>query len=217
MSLINFFLLEDKQKHLIISVLLLFVFLLIRKVLLKRKWFLAQLSFSIRDVIALWILKEIVDLFWFWNPELLDLFADIFWILVIFYIYFLYKEWGKLENNNKFFRYEIKLLKELKNKFITLVQRLYLYLLINYKILFYKRKVLSYIPAKTRKFLFKRSFFDFVHILKISIILSIIWLINLIILIIKIPFTAFYDAINGIIWMTKYSFDLNKSDLKSII
>lgn len=216
MSLINFFLLEDKQKHLIISVLLLFVFFLIRKILLKRKWFLVQLSFSIRDVIALWILKEIVDLFWYWNPEFLDLFADFFWIIVIFYIYFLYKEWKKLENNNKFFRYEVKLIQELNKKFIALIKRLYLFLSINYKILFYKKRILYYLPAKTRKFLFKRSFFDFVHILKYTFILSIIWIINLVILTIKIPFLAFYDSINGIVWMIKYSFDLNKSDLKNV-
>lgn len=217
MNLINFFLQTDKQRHILLSVLLFVLFFLIRIHFLKRKWFLIQLSFSLRDVFAIGILKEIVDLFWYWNPDLLDLFADFFWILIIFYLYFLYREWQKFEKNNKLFRYEIKLIQELNEKFIALIKRFYLFLNINYKILFYKKRILYYLPAKTRKFLFKRSFFDFVHILKISIILSLIWFINLIILIIKIPFTAFYDAINGIIWMTKYSFDLNKSDLKSII
>ncbi len=217
MDFFYFFLQTDKQKHLIISVILLFVFFLIRKVLLKRKWFLAQLSFSIRDVIVLWILKEIVDFFWFWNPEFLDLFADFFWILVIFYIYFLYKEWKNLEENNKFFRYEIKLITKLHKKFINLIKRLYLFLSINYKVLIYKKRILYYLPSKTRKFLFKRSLFEFVYILKYTFILSIIWFVNLLILVKKIPFLAFYDTINGIVWMIKYSFNLNKRELKNII
>jgi len=216
MYFFDFFLSTDKQKHLIISMLLLIVFFLIRKVLLHKKWFLIQLSFSLRDVFALWILKEIIDLFWLWNPELLDLFADFFWILVLFYIYFLYREWKKLEENNNFFRYEMKLINELKDKFFTLIKRLYLYLSINYKILVYKRKILYYLPSKTRKFLFKRSFFEFIHILKYTFVLSIVWLINLIILVIKIPLLAFYDAVKGIVWMIKYSFDRNKSDLKNV-
>ncbi len=216
MEFFDFFLATDKQKHLIISILLLIVFFLVRKVLLKKKWFLIQLSFSLRDVLVLSILKEIADIFGLWHPELLDLFADFFWILVLFYIYFLYREWKKLEENNKFFRYEIRLIKKLKEKFIILIKRLYLFLRINYKILVYKKRILYYLPSKTRKFLFKRSFFEFVHILKYTFLLSIIWIINLIILVIKIPFLAFYDAINGITWLIKFSFDRNKSDLKNI-
>jgi hypothetical protein len=216
MTFLNFFLATDKQKHLIISILLLFVFFLIRKILLKRKWFLIQLSFSLRDVFAIWIIKEIIDLFWFWNPEILDLFADFFWILVLFYIYFLYKEWKNLEENNNFFRYEIILILKLKEKFVILIKRLYLFLNINYKILIYKNRILYYLPSKTRKFLFKRSFFEFIHIIVYTLILSVIWFINLIILVIKIPFLAIYDAINGIVWMIKYSFVLDKNDLKNV-
>lgn len=216
MYLFDFFLATDKQKHLIISMLLLIVFFLVRKVLLHKKWFLIQLSFSLRDVFVLWILKEIVDLFWFWNPELLDIFANFFWILVIFYLYFIYREWKKLEENNKFFRYEMKLILKLKEKFNTLIKRLFLFLSINYKILVYNKRILYYLPSKTRRFLFRRSFFDFIHILIYTFVLSIVWSINLLILVIKIPFLAFYDAINGIVWMIKYSFDFKKSDLKNV-
>ncbi|MFA5917607.1 MAG: hypothetical protein WC850_05240 [Candidatus Gracilibacteria bacterium] len=216
MTLLNFFLATDKQKHLIISILLLFMFFLIRKVLLKRKGYLIQLSFSLRDVFAIGILKEIVDLFGFGHPELLDLFADFFGILVIFYIYFLYREGKNLEENNKFFRYEIGLIQKLKEKFMILIKRLSLFLSINYKILIYKKRILYYLPSKTRKFLFKRSFFEFMHIIVYTFILSIIWFINLLILVLKIPFLAIYDAINGIVWMIKYSFDLDKNDLKNV-
>jgi hypothetical protein len=215
MTFLNFFLATDKQKHLIISILLLFVFFLIRKILLKRKWFLIQLSFSLRDVFAIGILKEIVDLFWFWNPEILDLFADMLWIVVLFYVYYLYKEWKNL-NESKFIKLEIILLNKIKDKFILLINRLFLFLKIQYKIIFYKRKLLYYIPNKRRKTLLKKSFFEFIHILWYFFTFWIIWILNLIFLIIKIPLLAFYDAINGIVLMIKYSFDFKKSDLKSI-
>lgn len=216
MDFFDFFLAIDRQKHLVVSILLLFLFLFIRIILLKKKWLLIQLSFSLRDVLAIWILKEVADIFWLWHPEFLDFFADFFWILVVFYIYFLYKEWKNLEENNKFFRYEIRLVTKLKEIFIKLIKRLCLFISINYKILVYNKRILYYLPSKTRKFLFKRSLFEFVHILKYTFVLSIVWFINLIILVIKIPFLAFYDTIKGIVWMIKFSFDFKKSDLKNI-
>lgn len=216
MDFLNFFLTQDKQKHLIISVLLLVVFLLVRTTLLKRKWFLVQLSFSLRDVLAIWIIKEFVDLFWFWNPELLDLFANIFWIIILFYVYYIYREWKKLENN-KFVKLELNLLDKINHKFLVLINRLYLFLKIQYKITFYKRKLLYYIPSRSRKFLMKRLFIDFILILKYFFTFWVIWILTLIFLVIKIPFIAFFDAINSIIWMIKYSFDLNKRDLKNVI
>jgi hypothetical protein len=99
---------------------------------------------------------------------------------------------------------------------MILIKRLSLFLSINYKILIYKKRILYYLPSKTRKFLFKRSFFEFMHIIVYTFILSIIWFINLLILVLKIPFLAIYDAINGIVWMIKYSFDLDKNDLKNV-
>jgi hypothetical protein len=110
----------------------------------------------------------------------------------------------------------MKLILKLKEKFNTLIKRLFLFLSINYKILVYNKRILYYLPSKTRRFLFRRSFFDFIHILIYTFVLSIVWSINLLILVIKIPFLAFYDAINGIVWMIKYSFDFKKSDLKNV-
>ncbi len=215
MNFLEFFLQVDKQRHLIVSLVLLTLLIGIRLFILKRKWFLKQASFSLRDVLAIWILKEIVDMLWFWNPEFLDFFADSFWIIVVFYIYFIYREWKKLDNW-KFIHYELKLIYKLKNKFSILINRFILYIKIKYKILIFRKKILYYLPNKSMDYLLKKTIFDFIHILNYTFIYSLIWLFNLIILTIKIPFIAFYDAINGIIRMIKYSFDKNINDLKFI-
>lgn len=216
MNFFYFFLQTDKQKHFIISLLLFVMFILIRRYLLKRKWLLKELSFSLRDVLVIWIMKEIIDLFWFWHPELLDLFADSFWLILVFYFYYLFKEWKNAEENDRIFNLEAKLIDKLKDKSIILYKRFILYAKINYKVLFYKRKIMYYIPNKTRKFLLKRSLFEFSELLEYFFFFSIVWLINLFVLIVKIPVIAFYDAIKSIIWMIKYSFDFKKSDLKNV-
>lgn len=194
----------DKQKHIFVSLCLFFWFYLFRKYYLKEKWLFRQLAFATRDVLIVWFLKEFIDLLWFWNPDFFDFFADSMWIILPFYFYFLYKESENIKIN-KFFRYEVKVLLKLENKMVILFNRLKLYLDIKIKTIIYKRKILYYIPNRTRKFLFKKSFYDFIHILEISLEFSIIWLINLVVMVIKIPVFAFKDAISIFIKLVNFS------------
>lgn len=91
----------DKILHFFVSFVLLFVFFWIRKYFLKEEWFLRIFAFSFRDVIVVWILKEIFDSLWFWNPEFMDLVADFSWIIIPIYLFFIVKLSSQLKNSEK--------------------------------------------------------------------------------------------------------------------
>lgn len=215
MDFFYFFLQTDKSKHFLLSLALFISFFLIRKYILKRKWTLKELSFSLRDVLIVWILKEILDMFWFGNPELLDLFANSFWLILVMYVYYFYKEYKKT-TDSKLIKKEIALLEILIDKLILFFKNLYFYICLQFRIIYYKRRIIYMIPKLRRSYLLKKSYNNLIESSNYFIHFSLIWLYNLIIQTIKIPFLAFYDAINGIIWMIKYSFDYKKSDLKNV-
>lgn len=215
MSFLNFFLQTDKLKHFTLSILLFIGIFLIRKYILKRKWNLKELSFSLRDVLVIWILKEILDMFWFGNPEYLDFFADSFAMILVFYFYYFYKEYKKT-TDSKLIKKEIVILENLIDRLILFFKNLYFYICIQFRIIYYKRRIIYMIPKIKRSYLLKKSYNNLIEIWNYFLHFSLIWLYNLLIQIIKIPFLAFYDAINGIIWMIKYSFDYKKSDLKNV-
>lgn len=215
MDFFNFFLQTDKQKHFLVSLILFLSFFLVRKYILKRKWNLKELSFSLRDVLIVWILKEILDMFWFGNPEFLDFFANSFWIIFVMYVYYFYKEYKKT-TDSKLIKKEIFLLENLIDKLILFFKNLYFYICLQFRIIYYKRRIIYMIPKLRRSYLLKKSYNNLIESWNYFLHFSLIWFYNLIIQTIKIPFLAFYDAINGIIWMIKYSFDLKKSDLRNL-
>lgn len=174
MEEVNFFLETDKQIHILISFLLFSGIFTIRKIILKNKGFFRVISYSIRDVLIIWILKEFLDLLWLWTPDFWDILADSLWIIIPIYIYYLIKESKKTENTH-YFKYEKKLLNDIKKK-ISIKH-------------FYKT---------TKPF----------------IILSKIWMINLIILIFKIPFLAMVDTLEIFFKSLSYTFHKFKKMIK---
>lgn len=199
----------DKQKHFFVSLFLFIIFLLIRRYYLKEKWLFRQAAFSLRDTLIVWIFKEIIDLFWFWNPDLTDFFSDSLWVIFPIYIYFLYKE-SKNIKIHKFFRLESQIIKKLEDKTFILYKRFLLFVDVQLKIYMFKRKILYFIPSRTREFLFKKALNDFLNILWFSIQFSLIWLLNLILITIKIPFWALNDTIETFIKLLQFSFWVKK-------
>ena len=91
----------DKILHFSVSFFLIFLFFWIRKFLLKQEWFLRIIAFSFRDVLIVWITKEILDYFWLWNAEFMDFLADFGWAIIPIYLFFLIKLSSKLKNSKK--------------------------------------------------------------------------------------------------------------------
>ena len=91
----------DKILHFSISFILIFLFFWIRKFLLKQEWFFRIIAFSFRDVLIVWIVKEILDYFWLWNAEFMDFLADFGWAIIPIYLFFIIKLSSKLKNSRK--------------------------------------------------------------------------------------------------------------------
>lgn len=209
MELFSFFLEVDKQKHIVVSLLLFILIFFIRKVLLKNKGFFRVLLHTIRDVLIIWILKEFFDLLGFWEPDLWDILANSFGIIIAIYIYYLIKESKKLENTN-FFKYEKVLINDLKKKLIITWKKLYIITNIKYRQLFFKKELLLRLENKQEIYNLSQSFRDLYKIFKYFISLSCIWSINLIILLVKIPFIALFDTVEIFSRIVSYSYWLIK-------
>jgi len=91
----------DKILHFSISFILIFLFFWIRKFLLKQEWFFRIIAFSFRDVLIVWIVKEILDYLWLWNAEFMDFLADFGWAIIPIYLFFIIKLSSKLKNSRK--------------------------------------------------------------------------------------------------------------------
>ena len=105
---------KDKILHFSISFILIFIFFWIRKFLLKQEWFLRILAFSLRDVLIIWLAKEIIDFMWFWNAEFLDFVADFGGAIIPIYLFFIIKLSSQLKNSRKL-KFEEKLIIKFKN------------------------------------------------------------------------------------------------------
>jgi len=141
----------DKILHFFVSFLLIFLFFWIRKFLLKEEWFIRILAYSLRDVLIIWLAKEIIDFMWFWNSEFLDFVADFSWAIIPIYLFFVIKFSSQLKKSKK---------------------------LIYEKNLIYKFK-------KSENILYK---------IKLFIILTLIWFLNIFYLILKIPVLALKET-----------------------
>ena len=212
MEIFDFFLAIDKQKHIIVSFCLFLWIFSLRKLFLKNKGFFRVVAFTIRDVFIIGILKESYDLLGYWNPELWDILANSLGIIIPIYLYYLIKESKEIENNN-FFKYEKVLIKTLKQKLIFIWKKLMILTLIKYEQLFYKQKILLTLRNKKETDCLSKSFIDLRKILKYFIIFSVVWLLNLIILLIRVPFIAFFDTIELFFKLIKYTFSKNQKAL----
>jgi hypothetical protein len=104
----------DKILHFSISFILIFTFFWVRKFLLKQKWHLRILAFSLRDVLIIWLTKEIIDFLWFWNAEFLDFVADFWWAIIPIYLFFIIKLSSQLKKSRKL-QFEKNLITKFKN------------------------------------------------------------------------------------------------------
>lgn len=179
MIIIEFFTQEDKLLHITVSLILFIFIIILRKYFLKNEWDIRIVAFSIRDVLIIWILKELVDSLWFWNPQFWDMIANSLWIIIPIYLYYTVKESKKIEETN-FIKYEKYLINEFKKRIITQINRI---------------KLTKNQDNKVRMI----ALYEIYTISKYTTLLSLVWIINLIILIIDIPFMAFYDLIKFII------------------
>lgn len=193
MYIIEFFLKEDKQLHIWVSLLLFVSIFVIRKYILKNEGFFRIIFFTIRDVFIIWLLKELIDLLWFWDPEFWDIIADSIGIIIPIYIYYLFKQSSKVEKTN-LFKYERYLLYSIKNKINNIFFIIINLIKIKFYKLFYRKKIFLIIKEKQKQYEFKQAFTDLNKIFYYSIKLTFIWLINFIILFIQIPFLAINDT-----------------------
>lgn len=193
MELYSFIFEYDKFRHFTLSLILFVIIFCIRKYKLKNKWLLKVISYTIRDVFIIWIIKEIIDLMWFWEPNISDIVANSVWIIAPIYVYYIIRESEQIEKS-KFFIYEIEVFKELKQKIKTTYKRTNSLIKIKHKQLFYKKRIFNAIENRILTHYFKKSLIELVKIIKTTIILSLIWLINMIFLLFKIPYLALIDT-----------------------
>ena len=116
----------DKILHFSVSFLLIFIFFGIRKFLLKEEWFLRIFAYSLRDVLVIWLAKEIIDSFWFWNAEFFDFVADFSWAIIPIYLFFIIKLSRDLKKSKKLL-FEKKLIQKFKNS-IDILDKIKLFL-----------------------------------------------------------------------------------------
>ena len=103
----------DKLLHFGISFLLIIFIFGLRKYYLKQKGFVRIFAYSFRDVLIIWIFKEIIDALWYWNPEFLDFVADASWVVIPVYIFFIITLYKKLRKSRKI-KYEKKYILKFK-------------------------------------------------------------------------------------------------------
>jgi len=119
---------HDKLLHFWVSFVLMVVIFLIRKYYLKNSWFIRIFAYSFRDVLIIWLFKEIIDAFWYWNPEFLDFVADASWVIIPVYIFSLIKLSSQLKTSRKLI-FEKKLIFDFKKEKKTLIKiKIFLFL-----------------------------------------------------------------------------------------
>lgn len=179
MTLYTFIFEYDKFRHFLISLLLFLIIFYIRKYKIKNRWFLKTAFYTIRDVFVIWLLKEFVDLFGFWNPEIKDLLADSIWIIFPIYIYYLFKEKNKI--NNSFLKYERLSINKLEKNIFSTLKKLSLIIRKIYKISFFEKIVYLSI---------KELFYTFMFFTLYTFVLAL----NIFIFCFEIPFLALIDT-----------------------
>jgi len=149
----------DKILHFSMSFVLLIVFFVIRKIFLKEKWFLRILAFSLRDVIIIWIIKEIIDLFWFWNAEFFDLLANLSGLIIPIYLFFIIKLSSQLNKSRKLI-YEKKLILKFKksNIFVEKIKLFFYLSIIWFLNIFYLILKIPFLALKETYFLLKKIY-----------------------------------------------------------
>lgn len=95
----------DKFEHFWVSLVLFFSIFIIRKNLKLSKNNLEVVAYTIRDVLFIWLLKELFDLTWLWDPEFWDFLADFIGVFIPIYTYFLMKSLNNL-NTDEFLLHE---------------------------------------------------------------------------------------------------------------
>lgn len=117
--IVQFFLQEDKQKHIILSTILLISNFYVRYYHLeKRKHAFKSLALALRDTLLIWLIKEIADSMWMWEASLADIAADIIGLLFPIYLYFAYKESRKIKEKD-ILNYTDDTMRHFLNFFIT--------------------------------------------------------------------------------------------------
>lgn len=101
--IIDFFQQTDKQKHMLLSaIILIFDFCIRYYFIQKKNNTIYAIAFALRDVILIWLFKELIDMMWFWEASVMDFVGDSLWFLFPIYLYFSYKESKKLWNKDVF-------------------------------------------------------------------------------------------------------------------
>lgn len=101
--IIDFFLQTDKQKHILLSAIILIFDFLVRYYFIQKKSnSIYAIAFALRDTILIWLFKELIDMMWFWEASVLDFVWDSIWFLFPIYLYFSYRESKKLWNKDIF-------------------------------------------------------------------------------------------------------------------
>ncbi|MDP2090985.1 MAG: hypothetical protein Q8K30_05315 [Candidatus Gracilibacteria bacterium] len=205
MELYSFIFEYDKFRHFTLSLILFVIIFCIRKYKLKNKGLLKVISYTIRDVFIIGIIKEIIDLMGFGEPNISDIVANSVGIIAPIYVYYIIRESEQIEKS-KFFIYEIEVFKELKQKIKTTYKRTNSLIKIKHKQLFYKKRIFNAIENRILTHYFKKSLIELVKIIKTTIILSLIWLINMIFLLFKIPYLALIDTYSLVMKSLNYGY-----------
>lgn len=97
---------NDKQKHILVSLILFFLFFVIRYyILYNKKHKLLSIIYAIRDTLFIGILKEVFDYFGFWTPDVQDLLADFIWLSFALYLYLAYKDIKSISKDSNLLNY----------------------------------------------------------------------------------------------------------------
>ncbi|MDD3144748.1 MAG: hypothetical protein PHV23_01410 [Candidatus Gracilibacteria bacterium] len=102
-GIIDFFLQTDKQKHILLSAIILIFDFLVRYYFIQKKSnSIYSIAFALRDTILIGLFKELIDMMGFGEASVLDFVGDSIGFLFPIYLYFSYRESKKLGNKDIF-------------------------------------------------------------------------------------------------------------------
>lgn len=191
MDFLDFFLLIDKQKHIVVSVLLLTMIFLIRFLLKLHKTYFEMASYAIRDTFLIGLVKEVVDLLWFWNPQITDLLADSIGIFLPLYAFFLIKNLNAVKGYD-FYKHEADLARYTFYNLYKVYQDLKYFIKHKVKKYILKNEKISSKVLKNEIYALKNDCTNFKKSIRYFFLMQCIWGIDFLKFIFKLPIITLF-------------------------
>lgn len=191
MDFLDFFLLIDKQKHIVVSLLLLIMIFLIRFLLKLHKSYFERFSYAIRDTFLIGMMKEGIDLFWFWNPQITDLLADSIGIFLPLYAFFLIKNLNAVKWHD-FYKHEADLARYTFHNLYKVYQDLKYFMKHKFKKYILKNEKVSSKILKDEMYTLKNDCTNFKKSMRYFFLMQCIWVIDFLKFIFKLPIITLF-------------------------